>query len=222
MRSLAKLSFSKGGQVRRGGVLFSSVLACTGGCSEPESGSNVDANGRLTQALAQDFEGVYSLTARTTNLSACEPGPSSLDTTSDLSFVLVASRVLGQPTLELVSCKPETCADVAQKTKALTIVGSEYRYSFTGSGSPDTVTGFIAWSGADNGSGTCTERSFDEFTLTRSSDALHLDRTTKGLRDAPAEEGFCFADPEKEKQEAASAPCTEMETLDAIWSAELP
>jgi hypothetical protein len=198
------------------------VLATTltlSSCSEPEE---PDPGGKLTQAQAQDFEGIYTLTGRTTNLSACEVGESSLATTSDTSFVLVSASFAGEQLLELVSCKADTCVEIAEKTKAQTIVGSEYRHSFTGATSSEILTGVMAWSGGDNGSGTCTERTYDDLVLTRSGDTLHFERTTKALQDAPAEDGFCFAELELEKKEAASAPCTEMETIDAKWSAALP
>lgn len=224
MRTFAQVSsaWSRAAQPR---LTFVCVLALVSGfgCSDQESGSSKDAGGKITQALAVDFEGVYELTARTLNPAACQPGPSTVATTSDLAFVLVgATGLLGDQTLELVSCKADTCADTASKTKAQTIVGSEYRYSFSGSKSQDVLTGFIAWSGGDSGSGTCTERTFDEFTLTRTTDGLRLERTTKTLPDAPAEDGFCFADPDQEKKEAASAPCAEMETLDATFVSALP
>lgn len=210
------------GRVLLTAATFFLLAGAVVGCSDQGSEAANGESSTITSAIVQNFEGVYGLTGRTLNPAACQLGSSVLDTTTDLAFVLVGSSVLGQQTIELVSCKPDTCAETAQKTKALTIVGSEYRYSFSKAKGVDGLTGFMAWSGGDNGSGTCTERTFDEFTLTKSGDAIHVERTTKALEDAPAEDGFCFADPAQEKKEAEGAPCSEMETLDAKWSAALP
>jgi hypothetical protein len=190
------------------------------GCSDDQEAAK-GSPGKLSPGLAQDFEGVYSLTARTHNTTGCELGTNILASTGDTSFVLVATNFFVQA-VELVSCKPESCADVALATKAQTVVGSEYRYSFTEGGGAGNLAGVTAWSGGDNGAGVCVERSFDEFTLTRTGETVQLKRTSKTLPDAPAEDGFCFSEVNKDRKQAASAPCAELETIEARWSAALP
>ena len=62
---------------------------------------------------------------------------------------------------------------------------------------------------------------YDEFTLTRSGDTVRLEGVTKGLADRPPEDGFCMAEPARDRQEAATAPCVSSTVIEGRRVADL-
>jgi hypothetical protein len=185
-------------------LLACAVSACGGG-----SGGDGEGSGQgLSEAAAKSFEGVYETTAYTENSTGCEgAGEDRLATTSEPHFLLVTTVFFGQRVLEMMSCVDVAdCQDRAAKYLASDFVAYQYGASFTEQAGPDELGGFTAWTGFEE-NGICTMREYDEFTLVRDGENVTVDGVTKSLADKPVEDGFCVAEPAKDRQEAEDAPC---------------
>jgi hypothetical protein len=164
-----------------------------------------------------DVLGMYSIEMHTRNSSACTAGASVLDSDPLKQWVAGSNNQLGQQTLVLAPCESESCSVTARK------IANRGSYStiftFTESVILGTFEGQVAISGATVMPGICSGRSYRKGVAQIVGKKLHVEITNTALPDAPAEDGFCFADVLTQKTEAASLPCISLETWDATWQA---
>jgi hypothetical protein len=86
------------------------------------------------------------------------------------------------------------------------------------------LTGFQAntGSGSSEKPGLCTDRTYVEHRLTSEAEgAVHVESRTTALDDVPQDDGACWAEPKKQKAEAAGKTCTGLEVFDATRIAAL-
>ena len=193
-----------------GAALLLGAVACGGG------------DDGLSSELLAGYEGIYQLDSATENPAACDAeGGSVLDTIPQKQFVAVAIKVLTISGLQVISCADDaSCADLAVQAKGGSWSAS-WSWFFSESLGADQLGGLRASSGFEE-SGTCTERSYTAVTLTRSGDTLRIEARETNLADAPADDGICWAEPAKQRSEAASRPCSSLSVLAGSKRAPLP
>lgn len=202
-------------------VVVTLMLALAPGCggSDPEGGTGAES---IDQTTALSYEGIYELTLLTENTTSCEGAGGDLTSSSDPYFLLVASEGLGQWIVDMYSCL--AVADCQSKAAAARArmggVAIGYGATLSSEVTPDELTGFAAGSGFQMG-GMCVDREYDEHRLSRSGDSLTLQSTTKALADKPPEDGLCWARPQQDRKEAASAPCVASRAVVGTWVAAL-
>jgi hypothetical protein len=189
------------------------ALGILTGCGDSNDGAT--AGGAISQAVASSYEGVYELTLCTENPTGCDSPGQDLTTSSDPYFLVVASELMGQWTVDMCSCLD--IADCQSKQEAardpMRPIAIGYGAMLSAAVSDDELTGFLAGSGRLE-NGMCVEREFVDYRLIRSGDTLHLEGVTKALAAQPPEDGICWARPEQDRQEAASAPCVSSRAVD--------
>jgi hypothetical protein len=187
------------------------------GCGSSDSGSD---NG-ISDAASAGFVGIYQTTGYSENSASCDaPGASTLDTLQDKYFLVAPAVELGIHLVSLVSCN--SVSDCQTKRTAVTSAGFYsylYSYTLTSVSNATTLTGFEATTGFSSANSTmCTGRTYADHTLTLNADhSLHLESRTKDLADKPQQDGFCEVDPAQSKQEAASAPCSDLKVVDGTF-----
>jgi hypothetical protein len=197
-------------------VIVGAALACGAACGG-------EGGGGISPDVLAGFEGVYQLDAATENPSACDlEGPSVLDTITQKQFVAIQMKALTVNGLQLVSCADDAgCASTATMVRAGGGWGAEWGSFLSSSLGSDQLGGFSASSGFLQGS-TCVSRTYNDLTLTRQSDTLRLETRTTALADVPADNGTCWADPTKERAEAAALPCSSLRVLTGSKRGPLP
>jgi hypothetical protein len=180
-------------------------------------------DGGLSSELLADFEGVYQLDTATENPAACDAeGASVLDTIAQKQFVAVALRMLTIQGLQLISCADDAgCAETAMRAKGGSGWAASWSWFFSDSLGADQLGGLSASSGF-NQNGTCTDRTYTALTLTRTGDMLRLEARQTNLADVPADGGICWAEPAKQRSEAAALPCSSLRVLTGSRRGPLP
>jgi len=180
-------------------------------------------DGGLSSELLAGYEGIYQLDAATENPTACDvEGASVLDATAQKQFVAVALRVLTIDGLQLISCSDDAgCASTASQAKSGGGWAAAWGRFFSESLGADQLGGLSASSGFEQ-SGTCTGRTYTALTLTHSGDTLRVEARLTNLPDAPADNGICWAEPAKQRSEAAALPCSSLSVLTGSKRAPLP
>lgn len=188
-------------------AMLGSLAACGGGDDD-----EADKDDPVPAAAAQALEGIYEVSSFTRNEAGCVEGPSVLQTLRDHNFVVFSQLILGIQVLNVTSCTDEAkCRTVVQQAQANGIYSYEYSVMLSASESDGSLTGFEAGTGTTSQEhpNMCTDRRYVAHRLTSEADGtVHVESRTTALADAPQEDGFCWAEPKKEKAEAAGRPCT--------------
>jgi len=181
------------------------------------------SDGGISSEILADFEGVYQLDSASENPTGCDAeGPSNLDTIAQRQFVAIRLKMLTVSGLQLISCADDAgCASTATMVKSGGGWAAAWSWFLSESTATDQLGGLSASSGFAQ-SGVCTGRSYTALTLTRQSDTLRLEARTTDLADLPADNGVCWADPAKERSEAAGRPCSSLRVLAGSKRGPLP
>jgi hypothetical protein len=204
-------------RVRRRGWLEIVAVAMLGAAACGGDG------GGLSSELLGGFEGVYQLDAATENPAACDAeGPSVLDTIAQKQFVALGLKMLTINGLQVISCADDAgCASTAANAKGGGGWAAAWGWFFSESVAADQLGGLSASSGFAQG-GTCTERSYTALAVMRVGDGLRIDERRTDLADAPADNGICWAEPAKQRAEAAGLPCSSLRVLTGSKRGPLP
>ena len=198
-------------------------LGVSGCSSSSDTGNNGGTDTPPSDAAVQSFEGSYQLQTFTSNLAGCDAeGPSRFDSEPEKKFVIVGGKVFGQNYLSLVSCVDDAaCASKISAARAMS--GYTYSYSVTLSQElgPDELGGLSAGTGFLV-NGACTERDYTSHKLTRNGDVLRIESRVTPLKDVPPKDGFCWAEPAKQRAEAASQPCADFQVFTGVKTGPLP
>ncbi len=202
------------------------ALSCLGlalsGCGGSDDGGG-GSDDELSQAAIQSFEGTYELTAFTENTGGCESeGASTFDAKLERSFVMVGAEAFGILYMPLASCADT--ADCAAMVSAIrTPIGYVPEYSLTLSWEegPNELGGLVANGGLLE-NGVCTEREYTGHTLTREGDTIRVESRLIPLPDGPPDDGFCWSEPIKQRDEAEGRPCTELVVFSGTKVGPLP
>jgi hypothetical protein len=195
-------------------VLLAAALLWAAGCGGDDG---------LSSELLAGYEGIYQLDAATENPTACDAeGASVLDTIAQKQFVAIALRVLTTNGLQVIGCADDAgCAEIAVNAKAGRGWVAPWSSFFSDSLGADQLGGLLASSGF-NQNGTCTERTYTALTLTRAGDTLRLEERLTNLADVPADNGICWAEPAKQRSEAAALPCSSLSVMAGSKRVPLP
>ena len=179
--------------------------------------------GGLSSELLAGFEGVYQLDTATENPAACDvEGPSVLDTIAPKQFVALALKMLTINGLQVISCADDAgCASTVAQAKSGGGWAAAWSWFFSESVGANALGGLSASSGFQQ-SGTCTERTYTALTLTRAGDVLRIEARRTDLADVPADNGICWAEPAKQRSEAAALPCSSLRVLTGSKRGPLP
>lgn len=159
---------------------------------------------------AAEVEGIYRVDSHLLNDAACTRGGVPVTDMHGFAFAKRGS-VLGTDFLELYSC---ASLDDCRAKAALKQFEGATAFAFTLTGTDDKgLTGFESTTGFSNGSGTCSMPELSSISLVLDGAALRLEKSTRIGADYAAHDGVCTTD--KGRAAAESAPCSEMETLDA-------
>lgn len=201
-------------------VALSAVGLVLSGCGSGDDGAG---EASLSQAAIQSFEGTYELSAFTENGAGCDSeGTSTFAAKQDRSFVMVGAEAFGTRFIRLVSCADAAdCAAIVTEIRNLGGYGFEYGLTLSTQTAPDELGGFEASTGFLV-NGVCTQRDYTTVTLTREGDAIRTESRLIPLADAPPEDGVCWAEPAKQRAEAAGRPCTELSVISGRKIGPLP
>jgi hypothetical protein len=174
-------------------------------------------------ATVQSYEGVYQLQTFTRNAAGCDAeGASRFDSEPDKKFLIAGGQVFGQNYLMLASCVDD--AACASKLSAIRAMGgfiSSYTVTLSQELGPNELGGLSAGTGFLV-NGACTEREYTSHSLTRAGDALRIETRVTPLKDIPPEDNVCWAEPAKERAEAAGMPCAELSVFTGVKTGPLP
>jgi len=201
---------------RRGWVAIAGMMSLWGAAA-------CGGDGGLSSGLLAGYEGVYQVDTATENPTACDvEGTPVLDALAQKQFVAVALRMLTIDGLQLISCSDDAgCASTASQVKGGGGWAASWGWFFSESLGADQLGGLSASSGFQQ-SGTCTGRTYTALTLTRAGEMLRVEERLTNLPDAPADNGICWAEPAKQRSEAAALPCSSLSVLTGSKRAPLP
>ncbi len=194
-------------------VVLGSVAACGGGDDE-----DADKDDPIPASTAQALEGIYDVSAFTRNEAGCTEGASVLTTLKDHKFVVFSQVILGIQIVNVTSCGDEAqCRNVVQQARANGIYSFEYSLMLSASESDGSLSGFEATTGgySEEKPDMCTRRTYVTHHMTSEADGtLRIESRTTALADVPQDDGVCWAEPKKEKAEAAGRPCTGLQVFE--------
>jgi len=205
-------------------AVFAWVGLALSGCGG--SGKDDDGGGDPPPSAAtiQSFEGVYELTGLTHNAAGCDTeGASILESQKERSFVMVGAEALGNRYLSLSSCADAAdCAAVVSAIRNRGPHSAEFMLTLSSEAGQDELGGFSASTGHGGDNGMCTQRTYETLVLTREGDAIRVESRLTPLADAPIEDGFCVAEPAKQRAEAEGRPCAELQVFSGTKVGPLP